>query len=451
MIRLDYKRGLQILKSHLPDDVMDEFEIYEARMLENLHHKQLFGDPPTTQANRNAIIYDLNVLAHRYGDMSYNEMCYNPQVSRVSPVSTPSSTVTGQAVADTNMQHEESSRTNTIRPHVETELVRSIVPTAYCRTMDVDNFPLVTITFNNTCSGWDDLSLTVSAFIENYSDLAARTIDLAKDEQKSVSLLPVLQPEAVSKLNEIQQATLHVKVKWTSSKMRISPFHETHSIRLHARNTALLALEKPDREIKDLTEYLAAWVTPHHPELEKLQRKAVKYLPSGFPGYGAANSLSESILLVREQARAIFFVLQHDVNLAYVDSALRMDVESRQKTQRVRLPAEILAIGGSANCLDGTVLFASLLELIGIQPVIVLVPGHAFVGWRICKDVDRYEFAETTMISTGDFDAAQRYAQELFDDAQFYRYFGRTLFDPFGFACLIDVAACRRKDIYPLE
>jgi hypothetical protein len=48
--------------------------------------------------------------------------------------------------------------------------------------------------------------------------------------------------------------------------------------------------------------------------------------------------------------------------------------------QIIRSNAEILN-AKAATCLDSTVLFASLLENIGIRPVLALIPGHAFVGF----------------------------------------------------------------------
>jgi hypothetical protein len=41
---------------------------------------------------------------------------------------------------------------------------------------------------------------------------------------------------------------------------------------------------------------------------------------------------------------------------------------------------------------------SSLLIEIGIQPIIVIVPNHAFVGWRIWEDEDEYNFVQTTMM-----------------------------------------------------
>lgn len=48
--------------------------------------------------------------------------------------------------------------------------------------------------------------------------------------------------------------------------------------------------------------------------------------------------------------------------------------------QLVRTNDEILK-AKAATCLDSTILFASLLENVGIKPILALIPGHAFVGF----------------------------------------------------------------------
>lgn len=52
-----------------------------------------------------------------------------------------------------------------------------------------------------------------------------------------------------------------------------------------------------------------------------------------------------------------------------------------------------------ANCIDGTAVFASVLRKIGIEPIIVLMPEHAFLGF--CTDAQRTRpaFLETTMLN----------------------------------------------------
>jgi hypothetical protein len=168
-------------------------------------------------------------------------------------------------------------------------------------------------------------------------------------------------------------------------------------------------------------------------------------------GYQGASTLAQGAEIVRAQAQAIFATLKQEANLIYINSALNMGRQAGQVTQRVRLPSEILAAGGSANCIDGTVLFASLLELASLEPVVVLVPGHAFVGWRIWHEVNQYEFLETTMIGSSDFASAQQVGQQEYEEALAKGYFSRGLFNPGGFARLVDTAACHMKGILPLE
>src|SRR4029077_11411867 len=84
-----------------------------------------------------------------------------------------------------------------------------------------------------------------------------------------------------------------------------------------------------------------------------------------------------------------------------------------QITQRTRLPRESLR-HKSANCIDGTVLMASLLEAASLHPAIVLVPGHAFVGWETWEGSDEWDYLETTMIASHDFEAARERSGLLF-------------------------------------
>ncbi len=79
--------------------------------------------------------------------------------------------------------------------------------------------------------------------------------------------------------------------------------------------------------------------------------------------------------------------------------------------QRVRRPAETLE-ARAANCMDGSFLFASVLELIGMEPVILYDPGHAYVGVRASRGGSRVWAIETTGVGTVGAEEAYRIAQE---------------------------------------
>ena len=336
-------------------------------------------------------------------------------------------------------------------PTVSVSLLTRVVPTAYCQRLDATSFHWLEITVDNTGQGCVGADIRVKAVIEDYSDTTVATTRMSQGELLCVPMFPLLKPTAVAGLNEIRAATLRVVVEQIGPTP-LTFYDQTEHVELLARNTALLAVMAPDGTVLDLTEYLVAWITPRHPEIERLLRRAVEYHPyRQIVGYQGTTTLAQGASIVREQARAIFTSLKQDADLVYVNSPLSLGAQAGQVAQRVRLPAESLAASGAANCIDGTVLFASLLELATIAPVVVMVPGHAFVGWRVWQGVDSYEFLETTMIGTDDFEAAQKSAQAQYDDVTQKGYFSRGLFDPAGFARLIDVAAARGVGIYPLE
>ena len=59
-------------------------------------------------------------------------------------------------------------------------------------------------------------------------------------------------------------------------------------------------------------------------------------------------------------------------------------------------------------------LFASLLESASLHAAIVLVPGHAFVGWETWRGSDTWDYLETTLVGSHDFAAACQRARTLF-------------------------------------
>jgi hypothetical protein len=66
-------------------------------------------------------------------------------------------------------------------------------------------------------------------------------------------------------------------------------------------------------------------------------------------------------------------------------------------SQRVRFLRETWN-DRSANCIDGSVLIASVLQRIGIRSFLVLVPGHAFIGFYADADAQRAAYLETTLL-----------------------------------------------------
>jgi hypothetical protein len=337
-------------------------------------------------------------------------------------------------------------------PKVSVKLLTTVIPTAFCHNLSATDFPLVHVSIDNTATEGKLAQVYVTASIEGFSDAAVSSIAIPRGESKELTLLPVLQQGPCMTLTEIRPATLRVAVRQFGHGNELLLRDQTYPIKLHAYDTALLGIRAPDRKIVDLTDHLCAFVTPHAAEIEDLLRKAVEYHPDHhIVGYQGAGSAEEARHVVRGQVRAIYSALKHDACLAYVNSPLNFGKQEGQITQRVRLPVASLHESQSrANCIDGAVLYASLLELANLEPLIVIVPGHSFIGWRIWRGLDEHDFLETTMTGTDDFDAALKSGGQQYQKARDNGYFGRELFHPSGFARLIDVAACRARQIYPL-
>jgi hypothetical protein len=154
--------------------------------------------------------------------------------------------------------------------------------------------------------------------------------------------------------------------------------------------------------------FIASWVTPHDPSVESVLTRAKEFMPGRrLPGYEPQKSLSAQRISTIEQARAIYRALQ-EIGISYVKSSLTFG-RNTGVSERVRMPAASIQ-QLSANCIDGVVTYASLFENLGMDPVVVLVPGHAYVGVRESEDSDSYLYIETAITGRASFEAAVKAA-----------------------------------------
>ena len=76
-------------------------------------------------------------------------------------------------------------------------------------------------------------------------------------------------------------------------------------------------------------------------------------------------------------------------------------------SQNVRFINETLALK-NANCVDGSVLLASILEKIGIRCFLVAIPGHMYLAYsrtgKTQASSGDIQYVETTLIGSGDLE-----------------------------------------------
>jgi hypothetical protein len=285
------------------------------------------------------------------------------------------------------------------------------VPTSICHLLNPDLTPLISCSVRNVEEEGKIRRLRVISFIEGYSAQAVDTVELEPlSKPHEFNQLPTLFPDRLRTLNELTRATLNVLVEDLDGKIEL---HQTKPIWLLARTTAPLAVMDPmTGQWQDLTRYFGAFVTPNAPSLMMFLRLAAKLHPQGsLTGYQGDQDG------VIPQVKALFDALKTEAHITYVNSVIAFSPEDGFASQRVRLPRKSLQ-EKQANCIDGTVLFASLLEGISMSPAIIVVPGHAFVAWETWENSNEWKYMETTMIGSHTFEQACASAES---QAKFYQ------------------------------
>lgn len=107
------------------------------------------------------------------------------------------------------------------------------------------------------------------------------------------------------------------------------------------------------------------------------------------------------------------------------------------EAQRIRLPKETLSLN-NANCMDVSVAFASAMENLGMEPVIVIVPGHAFAGVRVGPQSPEVLYLDLTVLPKGSFHDASRRTQY---------WLKKT---PTDQSITVEIAAARALGVYPM-
>jgi hypothetical protein len=275
------------------------------------------------------------------------------------------------------------------------------VPTSVVHLLDPGRQPLTTTRVRNASAG--TRRVRVRSYVEGYSASAVTTVEVPRGTTVTVDQLPTFFPDRMRQVTELTRATLHVQVDDLDGSQES---HTTTPVWLLARNTACLQVTDPATGSQtDLTRYLAAWVTPHaEAVLHALRTAADKHPQRIIAGYQGDPQFVDA------QIEAMYAALKAS-DITYINSVICFGQVQDEAMQKVRLPRESLA-ERSANCIDGTVLFASLAEAASLNPGIVLVPGHAFLAWQP-EPAGEWDYLETTMIADHTFDEARATGRRL--------------------------------------
>jgi hypothetical protein len=288
-----------------------------------------------------------------------------------------------------------------------------------------DYWPVAVLNITNTSDR--PVLQTVTAEITGWSRRSVLSVILAARQSRTLHISPDLLPQAYQN-TEIRRAVLEVRATDPSNQ---SQYSQSRPVFLHAVSDFYWGNKFANAQ------FIARWVTPHDPAVIQLVSAARKFIPKGrLAGYNFPGNVQARVpAQVRDEARAVFEALRQ-TGVSYVDSIFTFG-EFSSAAQRVRLRRETLN-QNSANCIDVSVAFASAMENLGMDPVIVVVPGHAFTGVRLLPGSQQVLYLDLTVLPAEGFERALERAQY---------WLKKT---PPNQLLMVDIAAARALKIYPI-
>ncbi len=194
--------------------------------------------------------------------------------------------------------------------------------------------------------------------------------------------------EALRNNTQAEPVTISVEARIKDRE----PLLRVRTFSVRSINECLIGYNDKHNHFHNTGVLFAAYVNEDSPLIDKILREALNTrIINRFMGY--QNKRKD---YVDKQVYALWNVLQRRKfrYSSISNSSLSSNVVY---AQRVRTLEDALA-SSQINCVDGSVLFASLLRAINIDPILVRIPGHMYVGYYIDRNHTRANFLETTMI-----------------------------------------------------
>ena len=289
----------------------------------------------------------------------------------------------------------------------------------------------------------DNVKITIS-FTPHLTDLAERVIDrIPKETTVEIKdLHPNISVEFLSELTE--------KV---SGEVIISISKDGENINTKKYPIDILPFDQW-AGVVILPEMLSAFVTPNYPSISTIIHRASQFLEkwTGSPSLDEYQSRNPD--RVKKQMAAIYEAIA-ELNIVYCTPPASYELSG----QRIRMCETILS-AKLGTCLDMALFYASCLEAVGINPIVIITQGHAFAGgWliddtfadsvnddvslltkRLANGINEVAVVETTCMNAGkniNFDSALTVAEDHLNDSA-------------RFVLSIDIKRCRFASIRPL-
>jgi len=222
--------------------------------------------------------------------------------------------------------------------------------------------------------------VTVSYRIPNYIDWKElKSVDLVLPGQSLVAVAYPQFQDAIMEKSSTSRERVEVRVSTGAGEEIDNEF----GFDLRGRNEYVYTSIPADEQVSyqdlyDNSELLATFVTPDDPVIkyytQQLQEKVLQ---------GETASVTRE---AKEAVRVLTGIYEATLRAGMVYSGTKGvpaqlgDVSSN--IQSIRLPREVVT-GNTGLCIELSTLYASVLSAAGLDPIIFLIPGHAYPGFRL--------------------------------------------------------------------
>jgi len=290
--------------------------------------------------------------------------------------------------------------------------------------------------------------------IENVKIKVSISPEISDEQERIIDIIPQKATVDIKDLHlNISTDFLSKLTEKISGDIIISVLHEEQTLLLANYPIDILPFNQW-AGVYILPEMISAFVTPNYPTISTIIHRASQFLEkwTGNPSLDEYQSRNPD--RVKKQMAAIYEAIAEE-NIVYCTPPASYEVTG----QRIRMCDTILS-AKLGTCIDMALLYASCLEAIGINPIIVVIQGHAFAGgWlvndtfsdsvnddvslltkRLAPGINEIAVVETTCMNSGkniNYDKALSIAED-------------HLIDPSKFVLFVDIKRCRFASLRPL-
>jgi Lipocalin-like domain len=215
---------------------------------------------------------------------------------------------------------------------------------------------------------------------------------------------PVFEMEKIGKLTGQTKVAMEIQYQYKKGDGKLVEDSETKEFTLLSRNQVYYSSLRPE-DCADWSDrfnlgsaVLASFVTHEDPVIQQAAGRLAKWVG------GSSASLSDEEA-IKYMAAVYLFMGE---NIAYQTPP--GGEHDKKFIQHVKYGRDVLK-NKAGTCIDLAILYGSMCQAVGLEPVLYNIPGHCFPAVKLPKS-GRVIPVESTMIGKASFEDAVKHAQE---------------------------------------